>query len=237
MFYIVKFKRSGWAGAVLLSFGALIMLALFTVNMCTKEETFCQDTEKDSLVIDPGHGGLDGGAVSANGIKESDLNLSIALKVQKAAEFCGVDVHMTREDDSLNADSGSYSELAELKRRTALVNSAPDPVLISIHQNCFPTSQPSGSQVLYAGTKGSRELGELIQENLRVQLDSENRRLAEPAPAELYITSNVKCPAVLAECGFMSNFSDMEKLCDRSYQTGLAAVFLGSYLQFRNALI
>ena len=105
---------------------------------------------------------------------------------------------------------------------------------ISIHQNDVPTGQPSGAQVLYAQTPGSESLGRICHQNLVEQLDPQNRRLAAPAPRSLYITSHVSCPAVLVECGFMSNFDDVQKLRDGSYQTSLALVLAASLLQYLN---
>lgn len=143
---------------------------------------------------------------------------------------------MTRQDDSTKSDTPNYSEHRDLECRTEIVNEAPNPVLISIHQNCFPTGVPSGPQVMYAATQDSEELGKLMHGNLIRSLAPENRRVAEPASKGLYILSHVSCPAVLVECGFMSNFSDMENLKTSGYQTSVAAVLMGSYLQYRTGI-
>ena len=185
-----------------------------------------------TLVIDPGHGGIDGGAISANGTKESDINLAIGLKLRSLAEFLGVRTAMTRENDALHTDYEHYSEHDDLVRRTEQINRYPDGVLISIHQNYYPTSQPSGAEILYASSEKSRELGEITQRNLVSLLQPNNRRVAGPASKSLYITSNISCPGILAECGFLSNLADLEQLTREDYQTSLAAVLLLSYLQF-----
>lgn len=184
-----------------------------------------------TLVIDPGHGGIDGGAISDDGSKESDLNLAISLKLRMIAELLGQPAVMTRSDDQIREPYADYSEHDDLVRRTEQVNQTPGAVLISIHQNDFPTSQPSGSQVFYAATPGSEELGKRCHDNLIRLLDPENRRVAAPAPKALYITSHVNCPAILAECGFMSNNFDVQKLCSREYQLSLALILAGSLLQ------
>ena len=152
-----------------------------------------------TLVIDPGHGGIDGGAQGADGSKESDINLAIALKLRALAEFYGQDNIMTRQDDSTKSDTPNYS-------------------------------------VMYAATQDSEELGKLMHGNLIRSLAPENRRVAEPASKGLYILSHVSCPAVLVECGFMSNFSDMENLKTSGYQTSVAAVLMGSYLQYKTGV-
>ena len=184
------------------------------------------------LILDPGHGGIDGGAVAYDGTKESDLNLAIALKLRDLAEFCGVETKMTRTDDSRRTDLLHYSEHEDLVWRTEQVNAVADGVLLSIHQNCFPTSQPSGAQVLYADGEASRRLGELTQNSLVSALQPDNRRLAEPAGEKIYLLAHVGCPAVLAECGFLSNFDDLRRLCDEEYQKSFAAVLLSAYLQY-----
>lgn len=210
----------------------IIGVYLSTVAARTTVETSSYST----LVIDPGHGGIDGGAISADGTKESDINLAIALKLRAIADFLGQKTVMTREDDSWRTDAASYSEHEDLVHRTEIINAAPNAVLFSIHQNCYPTSQPSGAQVLYSRYENSDVLGNLTQNNLIACLDPENRRVAEPAPKKLYITANAKCPAILIECGFMSNNFDVLKLKDESYQLSLAIVLMGSFLQYTSGM-
>ena len=190
-----------------------------------------------TLVIDPGHGGIDGGAIALNGAKESDINLAIALKLQKLAEFYGYPPVMTRTDDQKRADMSSYSEHEDLVYRTQLINAVPHGVLLSIHQNSYPTSQPSGAQVLYAKGESSRRLGELTHSKIVSTLQQTNRRVAEPAPGSLYITANARCPAILVECGFVSNPFDLDDLMDSGYQTAFAAVLLASFVEFDSQTI
>lgn len=185
-----------------------------------------------TLVIDAGHGGIDGGAISDDGTKESDINLAIALRLDSIVRFCGQKTVMTRLDDSLKTDMISYSEHKDLESRAAVINNTANAVLISIHQNDYPTAQPKGAQVLYSSHEGSERLGKLLQANLILQLDPENRRVACPAPKDLYLTANTNCPAVLVECGFMSNNFEVLKLKDPKYQTELAVLIAASYLSF-----
>ena len=190
------------------------------------------DTGLYTLVIDPGHGGFDGGAVSDDGSKESDINLAIALKLRALSELLGQPLTMTRCDDSIRSEYADYSEHEDLVRRTEQINHTPGAILISIHQNDFPTGQPSGAQVLYAASPGSAELGKRCHQNLISQLDPMNRRVAEPAPKALYITSHVDCPAILVECGFMSNNFEVQKLCSSAYQCSIALILAASLLQY-----
>lgn len=220
--------------AVLSAVFLLIGSLCFARWMLPERQAVLAEMERPVLVIDPGHGGIDGGAIAYNGVKESDLNLSICQKMRDIAVFYGLAPVMTRQDDDPRADANTYSERDDLQTRAETANALASCVLFSIHQNTFPTSQPSGAQVLYGADAESRRLGELMQRNLVEGLQPENRRVAAPAPKELYLTSHVNCPVVLVECGFLSNLSDLQLLSDNRYQSSLAAALLGTYLQFTN---
>lgn len=232
MFITYKLKRPLRGPLIILLLTVIPVVVLLSLHG-RMTNTAAQADAAMTLVIDPGHGGIDGGAQGADGSKESDINLAIALKLRAIAEFYGQDNIMTRQDDSTKSDGETYSEHRDLVCRTEIINSARNPVLVSIHQNCYPTGQPSGPQVMYAANQDSEILGKIMHQNMINSLDPGNRRVAEPASKGLYILSHVSCPAVLVECGFMSNFSDMEHLKEPAYQTAVAAVLMGSYLQYR----
>ncbi len=207
-------------------------ILLFFVRFFERISAVSETIKSPTLVIDPGHGGIDGGAISSDGTRESDINLAVALRLESIVRFCGQKTLMTRWNDSKKTDILTYSEHEDLKARAELANGAANAVLVSIHQNCYPTAQPHGAQVLYSAYGGSEKLGKLIQSALVEKLDPENRRLAVPAPRELYLTANTRCPAVLVECGFMSNNFEVLKLKDASYQNALALVIAASYLEY-----
>lgn len=189
---------------------------------------------RSTLVLDAGHGGIDGGAISDSGLKESDINLQIALKTEALVRFLGINTVMTRETDTDNSDNKAYSEHDNLVQRVKLANSTENAVLISIHQNKFPSAVVSGAEVMYSDNDDSKALGLITQDNLVTLLDSSNRRVARPAPKELLLTSSVECPTILVECGFMSNPQEVQKLASNDYQLKLAAILAGSYIQFLN---
>lgn len=191
-------------------------------------------SSRSTLVLDAGHGGIDGGAISDSGLKESDINLQIALKTEALVRFFGIDTVMTRETDTDNSDNKAYSEHDNLVQRVKLANSTENAVLISIHQNKFPSAVVSGAEVMYSDNDDSKALGLITQDNLVALLDSSNRRVARPAPKELLLTSSVECPTILVECGFMSNPQEVQKLASNDYQLKLAAILAGSYIQFLN---
>ncbi|MBR0208418.1 MAG: N-acetylmuramoyl-L-alanine amidase [Oscillospiraceae bacterium] len=214
---------------VVLLLGAASIWAIFR---CSSRIAASAHVTPPTLVIDAGHGGIDGGAISADGTKESDINLAVALRLESIVRFCGQKTVMTRWDDSKKTDILSYSEHEELRDRADLVNKTENAVLISIHQNCYPTAQPRGAQVLYSSYGDSDRLGKRIQELLVAQLDPQNRRLAAPAPSELYLTAHARCPAVLVECGFMSNNFEVLKLKENGYQNALALLIAAAYLEY-----
>ena len=185
-----------------------------------------------TLVLDAGHGGIDGGAISDDGTKESDINLAVALRLECIVRFCGQKTVMTRWDDSRKTDILSYSEREDLRTRAEIANNTSGAVLVSIHQNYYPTAQPRGAQVIYSDNDGSDRLGELIQQSLVENLDPGNRRLAVPSGKDIFLMSNVDCPAVTVECGFMSNNFEVLKLKESDYQTTVALAIAASYMQF-----
>lgn len=211
---------------------AAVFVKIFVSNGGLKP--VIRQNSRSTLVLDAGHGGIDGGAISDSGLKESDINLQIALKTEALVRFLGIDTVMTRETDTDNSDNKAYSEHDNLVQRVKLANSTENAVLISIHQNKFPSAVVSGAEVMYSDNDDSKALGLITQDNLVTLLDSSNRRVARPAPKELLLTSSVECPTILVECGFMSNPQEVQKLASNDYQLKLAAILAGSYIQFLN---
>ena len=228
MFVAVKLRA-------IIAFALVIIITLAAVSIPNiKTAETMNENSKYTLVIDPGHGGIDGGAIAASGLKESDVNLDIALKMRDLAAFLGINCVMTRETDTDNSEGGKYSEHDNLVKRAELTNSTPNAVLISVHQNNYPSALVKGAEVMYSLNEGSRELGEISQNNFIAYLDSSNRRVSHPAPENLLLTSSVTCPAILAECGFMSNPEEAQMLSTDEYRTKIALILMCSYVQFAN---
>ncbi len=217
---------------IVLLTAAIVFVKLIVSNGGLK--SVINQNSRSTLVIDAGHGGIDGGAVSDTGLKESDINLAIALKTEALAHFMGIDTVMTRETDTDNSENKDYSEHDNLVKRAELANSIENSVFISIHQNKFPSAVVSGAEVMYSDSDDSKTLGLLTQDNLVMLLDTSNRRVARPAPKELLLTSSVKCPTILVECGFMSNPQEAQRLASNDYQLKIAAILAGSYIQYLN---
>lgn len=196
---------------------------------------------EQTLIIDAGHGGADGGAVAADGTIEAEINLDIALRIEALAALCGVQTVMTRESADIHyppeADTISRMKVADQHARLALINETPNAVLLSIHQNFYTAAKPSGAQVFYGAVSGSETLAAAIQANLTAQLAPENRRLASRISDDVYLMKNASCRAVLVECGFLSNPGELDKLKSEDYRLQLAAVIFGSYLQYTRGVV
>ena len=189
-----------------------------------------------TLIIDAGHGGLDGGAVSLTGSLEKNINLEIAQRLHDLARLCGVRCVMTRETDELpypeSAKTVSQKKMWDQSSRLELINSVENAVLISIHQNIYPDPRPMGAQVLYAGSHGSEELGKMLHGGIVELLDTENRRVAAPIDDSIFLMRNVSCPAALVECGFLSNPEEAQRLETAEYQIKLSEILLMGCLSF-----
>lgn len=199
-----------------------------------------QPTSDFTLVVDAGHGGIDGGAVSVTGVPESIINLEIARKVEMLAVFYGIPVVMTRESEAVEYPSDAKSirskKVYDLKNRAKLVDGVDNAVLISIHQNMFADSSVSGPQIWYSSAIGSKELAEKTQVLMIDILQPDKHRVAAKVASNVYLMNNVKCPAVLVECGFISNYSDNELLQSDSYQVKIAVSLVASFSSSQDAL-
>lgn len=202
----------------------------------TTASALTTEIDRPVLIIDPGHGGEDGGAVSLDGTLESSINLDIGLLVRDLCHFVGIPTVMTRESQILEYPS-SASTTAQRKRwdtkqRVDITQSTPNGILLSIHQNIYPTPVPRGAQVLYGTGERSICFGKKLHNNLVSSLDPSNRRVAVPAGKDIYIMSHAGCTAVLVECGFLSNPEESVLLNTNSYKLKIATVLTGSTMQF-----
>lgn len=231
----------GFRWKTLLFYGILTLLTLIaiilviTVNSKTKFAAGEARLQVD-VILDAGHGGLDGGAVSPDGVCEAPITLAIAQKAQVILEFCGTHTLMTRNDEtSLDFREGAgtrENKNADLKARLALAQQYPDSPFLSIHLNQFSQPQYSGAQVFY-GSAGM-ELAQALQEQLRSFLDPENQRVCKPAPDGVFLMKNITAPAVTIECGFLSNPQECEKLQDGVYQTKVALAIVSGFQMYNS---
>lgn len=189
------------------------------------------------VVIDPGHGGEDGGASSASGVVEKEINLSVALALRDLFEAAGIPVVMTRTEDILLYDRGvnfqGRKKVLDLAARRLVAEKTAaahggNSLLISIHMNAFPQPQYSGMQVWYGtGSPASQSIAASIQ-TASIALMPHNHRKIKGAGSSIYLLDRVKTPAVLVECGFLSNPAEAARLTQESYRRALAALIFSA---------
>ena len=190
------------------------------------------------LILDPGHGGEDGGAVSVTGTHESVINLDIAVRLSDLSGLLGVPCKMTRRSEDIayprELKTTAKRKVYDQKSRVAFINGTENAVLLSIHQNFFPRRSAHGPQAFYAKTTGSDVLAGYLCASLDAALLPGNNRPAKPIAENIYLMKNVRCPAVLVECGFLSNEAEAKALDDENYRLKTAAALGGAYLQYLN---
>lgn len=181
---------------------------------------------RKTVILDAGHGGVDGGAVSCTGVSESMINLEITLKVNDLMHLLGIDTVMIRETDISVYTKGetiAQKKISDLRERVRIVNSTPNAILISIHQNHFTDDRYSGAQVFYAPTDESQSIAEALQSAFIKTINPTSHRHIKKAGG-VYLMQHIQCPAVLIECGFLSNKSEEYKLRSGTYQQQISSV-------------
>lgn len=189
------------------------------------------------VIVDAGHGAFDGGAEGPGGTVEKDINLPIALKVRDLLHLYGFQVLMTREADVSTSDDGlgslSERKTSDILNRFALIKAHPDSIFLSIHQNKFPDSSSRGAQMFY-GPKSpqSEQIAGILQKNFAAMLQPGNTREPKKGEDSVYLLYYSPAPAVLVECGFLSNPEDEALLRTDAYQDKIAFVIAGSLLEY-----
>lgn len=224
-----KIYAGALAAALCITAGSLFLFSR------SKETVFAPVRLSDrQLILDAGHGGEDGGAVSRTGVPESGINLAIVQKLDQLLGFYGVTPILLRDSDiSLHDPSASTlreKKVSDLHNRVAAIEATENAVLISIHQNTFPDPSGHGAQVFFRPGEDSRALSLLVQDSLRLA-DSSNKRIPAQIPDSVYLMKHITCPAVLVECGFLSNVTEEEHLRSGGYQTQLALCVAGAWLR------
>lgn len=178
-----------------------------------------EDTKERVILIDPGHGGIDGGAKSSSGTIEKDINLQISLKLKKALEEKGYKVFLTREEDKeLNT-----KKVKDLDERCKMKRDTNCDIFISIHQNKFSKANCFGAQVWFADNEKSQKVANNIQESLKLKIDDNNKRVAKAAKKDYRILRDgYEGASIIVECGFLSNSKEEERLKSDEHQQKIA---------------
>lgn len=191
------------------------------------------DFHVNQIVIDCGHGGIDGGAVGVHGEMEKEINLEIGLVLRDLLQMNGFDVVMTREED-LSLHDPQYTKIAQqktsdIKNRLSVIDKNPNSITVSIHQNKFSEGKYSGAQMFYGiRNPQSAVLAQSIQDAIVANLQPENQRQIKQGTKSVYLLMHAENPIVLVECGFLSNEKEAALLSTEEYQHKMAfAIYCG----------
>ena len=223
-----------------------VILIIFCIVMYSAFSNITAHTASDdidqqaTIVIDAGHGGEDGGA-EVDGVLEKDINLSIAGKLSDILRLCGCRVEEIRDEDISVYDSDARTirekKVSDLKRRVEITNANEHNLLVSIHQNKFDNSAYSGAQLFYSSNHdNSSVLAEDIRSAVVSLLQKDNTRELKPADSNIYLLDHAEVPAVIVECGFLSNPEERKKLMDDTYQNEMAYAIAMGVLAYRNSI-
>lgn len=191
------------------------------------------EDRKQTVVVDPGHGGSDPGKIGINGEKEKDINLEISLILKKKLEQQGIQVLMTREkDEGLYDDNASSKKVQDLQRRVEMIHETRPDCVVSIHQNSYSDPAVKGAQVFYyEDSVEGKCLAECLQKALIEQVDPENHRQVK-GNTTYYLFKRTDAPLVICECGFLSNPEEAQLLTETEYQEQVADAMVSGVLEY-----
>lgn len=201
------------------------MLSVIIYGSYTLSKNFAKEvalTDDTIIVLDAGHGGSDPGKIGINQVLEKDVNLAITMKIKGMLEKEGVSCVLTREtDERLDENGKEFTKAADMKDRVNIMNEIHPKLVVSVHQNSYTSPEIKGAQVFYyESSTESEEIAEIIQEELR-KVDSTNKRQIK-GNSTYYLLKKTEVPAVIVECGFLSNPEEAEKLATEEYQEKMA---------------
>ena len=227
-------KRKTWVFFYFLTIAGVLLAAQWGSRAVTVIAESRPIGREHCIVIDPGHGGEDGGATSCTGLVESTYNLDISLRLNDLLHLLGHDTKMTRTTDTSIYTKGetiAQKKASDLKERVRIVNETEHALLISIHQNKFSDSRYSGAQVFYAGTEGSEALAKQLQSAFVSSLNPGSSRKSKKSDG-IYLMEHIDCTGVLIECGFLSNAAEEARLRNAEYQKKLCCVIAATVSEY-----
>ena len=214
-----------------------LYMCVVTVDISKKKAVMSSVGQRFTVVVDAGHGGIDPGAIADDGTLEKDINLFISKDLCEMLSAFGFNTVMTRTEDSLigdnNLETVKQKKRSDIKRRLEISESQQNCLLISIHQNKFSQKKYSGSQVFYsANAPESESAAKTIQQSIALMLQPDNKRAVKPVGKEIYLLYHSKKPAVMVECGFISNERELSNLKSNNYRNTLSFCILTGVLQY-----
>ena len=224
-----------WRFLAFLLFLSILMAILFGVAEHTRKKIDLNVVNKENfntpktIILDAGHGGEDGGASSADGLLEKDLNLALVLTMRDILTAQGAEVIVTRDTDTLlydrNVNFEGRKKKLDAEARLKIANETENAVFVSIHMNTYPLPSCQGVQVWYsANNDASKEVAASVRNLTNELFQPENNREIKKSGNNIYILRHIECPAILIECGFLSSPEEAALLADESYRQQLALV-------------
>lgn len=211
---------------IIISCAVLLFVGIFRISYkvdSTLQNVIKQFEMRNTVVIDAGHGGKDGGTIGIDGSCEKAINLSIALDLYDFLAVSGIIVDLTRNGDYELYNAGEKRNKSDLYNRLDYINSKSNAVLISIHQNHFENENEWGTQIWYSeNDEKSKILADKILFSIKQNLQQDNKRENKPSGDDYYLLHKASVPSVMIECGFMSNTEENKKLQDIEYQKDFA---------------
>ena len=236
-----KLKAKVILGSVLILVFSVITTGLFYfINKESAIGASVNNNDAITVIIDAGHGGIDGGTQASDGTLEKDINLKIALKLRDILDSFGVKTVMTRETDISIHNNGvsgiKNQKISDINNRLEIIESTENAVFVSIHQNYFTQSKYSGAQIFYSKNNPDSNLLALsIRKSIIENLQKDNTREIKASGKEIYLLNNATAPAVMVECGFLSNEAEAELLKSDEYQQQMAFFIALGILDYINS--
>lgn len=236
-------RRIKWNVAfVILTFLACVGVICYAAVQLDEVVTVDNVIEEDDyvIVLDAGHGGIDGGCSTADGKTEKGINLNIMLSVRDMSKLFGYDVEVTRDRDMSIHDKGvtgiRNQKISDMENRLEIFNKYPNAVCVSIHQNTFEDPVYHGAQMFYSDVNpASEDLAYIMQQKFVANLQPDNQREIKLCGDELYLCYYCSNPTVMIECGFLSNPEEAAKLTDKEYQKKVAFTVFSGINEFTEA--
>ncbi len=230
MFIVLKRRRIVLLLLIMIA-AELTLTAVLCIRQFASNDTSIIDF---TVVIDAGHGGIDGGVVSNGGVRESSLNLAYAKQLGATFEQCGFNVTQTRKtEDGLYGLPTKGFKSRDMKARKQIIENARPDLVISVHMNKYPASYRTGPQVFF---QSGRQDGKLLAESIQRVFNDFTGNSHEAIAGDYYVCREVSCPSVIVECGFLSNDNEAELLCTDAYREELCGyIFRGVMLYLYSA--
>lgn len=216
-----------------------IVSYMFTALINNFSSVSTNDSAIKTIIVDAGHGGEDGGAIGIDGTVEKNINLDIALKLEKILKLYGYNVIMTRTQDAMTCDENLKSirqkKVSDIHNRFKIIEENPNALFVSIHQNKFESTSQWGTQVFYSkNNEKSKLLADNIQTSITENIQMKNKRVTKKTGTEIFLLYHSTIPSVLVECGFLSNYDDLNKLKTDIYRKEMAILIADGILKYNS---